>query len=56
MAKKNLEKEIGWLLKEKYNNKPTKQFYSDVKRLEKGEPLDYVIGFTEFLGCKIDLS
>jgi len=51
-----LEKQINRLLKAKYKNEPTENFYKDIKRLEKGEPLDYVIGFTEFLGCKIDLS
>jgi len=53
---KQLTKEIKWLLEEKYNNKQSEKFLIDVARLEKGEPVDYVIGFTTFLGCHIDLS
>jgi len=51
-----LNKEVKWLLEEKYGGKPDKGFLKDVQRLNKGEPLDYVIGFTEFGGAKIDLS
>ncbi len=50
------DKEKLWLLEEKYHGEETGAFFSDVTRLEKGEPVDYVIGFTQFLGCHIDLS
>ena len=51
-----MQKEVGWILQEKYSGKETAGFRKDIERFEKGEPLDYIIGFGEFLGCKIDLS
>lgn len=56
LPKAKLFNRVNWLLKEKYNSKPSKKFYNDVERLKAGEPVDYVIGFTEFLGTKINLS
>jgi release factor glutamine methyltransferase len=45
-----------WLLEEKYQNKITPLYFKDLKKLKKGVPLDYLIGFRYFLDCKIDLS
>lgn len=51
-----LQKQIRWLLRDKYGGERSSEFYADIKRLKAGEPLDYVIGWKEFLGCRIDLS
>ncbi|MBI4119743.1 MAG: HemK family protein methyltransferase [Parcubacteria group bacterium] len=55
-----LTQEIGWLVKEKYKGriagKNKDKVEEDVERLIAGEPIDYVIGFSDFAGCKIDLS
>ena len=45
-----------WLLKDKYSGVESDEYRVDVERLKKGEPLAYVIGFSPFLGCNIDLS
>lgn len=51
-----MNREHEWLLKEKYGGKECTEFFDDLKRLESGEPLAYVIGWVGFLGCRIDLS
>lgn len=44
------------LAKDKYNFKITSRWINDVRRLQNGEPLDYIIGWRPFLNCRIDLS
>ncbi len=48
-------REARWLLRDKYEGKETDEYFLDVKRLQKGEPLDYVIGHVPFLDTSIDL-
>lgn len=48
--------EIAWLLHEKYNGQKTAGFLADCARLEAGEPLAYIIGYTPFLNCTIHLD
>lgn len=47
---------IEHLLREKYKMSNALLAAHDIRRLFKGEPLDYVIGWAPFLGCHIDLS
>lgn len=51
-----MNKEREWLLRDKYHGVESPEFFVDLKRIEGGEPVDYVIGFSKFLGCHIDLS
>jgi release factor glutamine methyltransferase len=56
MPTSQLHKEIGWLLREKYDGQKTKAAEKDIDRLVSGEHVNYVIGFAPFLSCRIDLS
>jgi len=49
-------KEIQWLLAEKYRGEKSDAFFADCKHLALGEPLAYLIGFTPFLDCTIWLD
>jgi release factor glutamine methyltransferase len=56
MKRLRMSQEIQWLLEEKYQGRLTPSAKKDVAKLQKGEHVDYVIGFVNFLGCRIDLS
>lgn len=44
------------LLAKKHRGSLGKKYLEDVKKISLGEPIDYVLGNSEFLGNKIDLS
>jgi release factor glutamine methyltransferase len=44
------------LLTEKYAGTETEAYRRDCLRLQEGEPYEYVLGYVDFLGAKIDLS
>jgi len=44
------------LLNIKYQGKKTQEYFDDLKKLKEGYPLDYLIGWSDFLNAKIDLS
>ena len=54
--KNYLSRAREWLLQEKYQGRTNSQYFNDLERIKKGEPLDYIIGFKKFLDCHIDLS
>jgi len=56
LVKPEFLSKVKWLIQEKYGGQLTAYAKKDISRLEKGEPVDYLIGFIDFLGCKIDLS
>src|SRR3990172_6915918 len=53
---KNLEKELYFIFRDKYNEKWQKAMLTDILRLKAGEPVDYIIGWMPLLNTKIDLS
>lgn len=56
MSNNDLARECRWLFDEKYGGEDCEAYQLDKRRLLAGEPVDYVIGFSRFLGEKVDLS
>lgn len=49
-------RELWWVIEDKYGGRWQKETDQDFRRLLRGEPADYVIGWVPFLGCRIGLS
>ena len=49
-------KEVAWLLREKYQGVESPEFFADVERLKQAAPVAYLIGWVDFLGCRIDVT
>lgn len=52
----NFEKLCTRLLEEKYQAQESEAFLVDCARLKNGEPFEYILGYVDFLGARIDLS
>ncbi len=50
-----MTQEESWLL-EKYNGEKTPEFFTDMERLQKGEPLGFILGHIPFLNTTIYLD
>lgn len=44
------------VLAEKYNGTESEAFRADCARIDAHEPFEYILGYADFLGCRIDLS
>ncbi len=49
-------RDAHWLKMEKYQGETPPQYYKDLERLERGEPIAYVIGWIPFLRARINLD
>jgi len=50
------QKEISWIIRDKYHNQINALPKEDLNRLKAGEPVAYIIGYIDFLACRINLS
>jgi release factor glutamine methyltransferase len=51
-----LEEAKEKILAEKYHGVPSDAFRADTLRIDAHEPWQYVLGYADFLGCRIDLT